>query len=63
MTRISVGLQNQLLIGNLNAKRDWGHAKDYVKSMWMILQHDVADDFVIASGQNFSVRDFVINGI
>ena len=60
VTRISVGLQNQLLIGNLNAKRDWGHAKDYVKSMWMMLQHDKADDFVIASGQNFSVRDFII---
>tara|TARA_X000000950_G_scaffold184785_1_gene223780 strand:+ start:8493 stop:9581 length:1089 start_codon:yes stop_codon:yes gene_type:complete len=60
VTRISVGLQNQLLIGNLNAKRDWGHAKDYVKSMWMMLQHDKADDFVIASGQNSSVRDFII---
>ena len=60
VTRISVGLQNQLLIGNLNAKRDWGHAKDYVKSMWMMLQHNNADDFVIASGQNFSVRDFII---
>ena len=60
VTRISVGLQNQLLIGNLNAKRDWGHAKDYVKSMWMMLQQDKADDFVIASGQNFSVRDFII---
>ena len=60
VTRISVGLQNQLLIGNLNAKRDWGHAKDYVKSMWMMLQQDKPDDFVIASGQNFSVRDFII---
>tara|TARA_B100000900_G_scaffold410837_1_gene429399 strand:+ start:167 stop:1255 length:1089 start_codon:yes stop_codon:yes gene_type:complete len=60
VTRISVGLQNQLLIGNLDAKRDWGHAKDYVKSMWMMLQQDKADDFVIASGQNFSVREFII---
>jgi GDPmannose 4,6-dehydratase len=60
VTRISVGLQNQLLIGNLNAKRDWGHAKDYVKSMWMMLQHDKSDDFVIASCQKFSVRDFII---
>ena len=60
VTRIHVGLQNQLLIGNLDAKRDWGHAKDYVKSMWMMLQHDKADDFVIASGQNSSVRDFII---
>ena len=60
VTRIHVGLQNQLLIGNLDAKRDWGHAKDYVKSMWMMLQQDKADDFVIASGQNFSVREFII---
>ncbi len=60
VTRIYVGLQNQLLIGNLDAKRDWGHAKDYVKSMWMMLQQDKADDFVIASGQNFSVREFII---
>ena len=60
VTRISVGLQNQLLIGNLDAKRDWGHAKDYVKSMWMMLQHEKADDFVIASGQNFSVREFIV---
>ena len=60
VTRISEGLQNKLLIGNLNAKRDWGHAKDYVKSMWMILQHDVADDFVISTGKNYSVREFVL---
>ena len=60
VTRIHVGLQNQILIGNLDAKRDWGHAKDYVKSMWMMLQQDKADDFVIASGQNFSVREFII---
>tara|TARA_Y200000002_G_scaffold95363_1_gene77005 strand:- start:14792 stop:15880 length:1089 start_codon:yes stop_codon:yes gene_type:complete len=60
VTRIYVGLQNQLLIGNLDAKRDWGHAKDYVKSMWMMLQQDKADDFIIASGQNFSVREFII---
>ena len=60
VTRIYVGLQNQLLIGNLDAKRDWGHAKDYVKSMWMMLQQDKPDDFIIASGQNFSVREFII---
>jgi len=60
VTRISVGLQNDLMIGNLDAKRDWGHAKDYVRSMWMMLQKDKADDFVIASGQSFSVRDFIL---
>ena len=58
-TRISLGLQDSLLIGNLSAKRDWGHAKDYVKSMWLILQQDKPDDFVIATGQNYSVRDFI----
>ncbi len=59
-TRISLGLQKDLLVGNINAKRDWGHAKDYVESMWLILQQDRPDDFVIATGKNFSVRDFIL---
>jgi len=57
-TRISLGLQKNLKLGNLNAKRDWGHAKDYVETMWLILQQKEADDFVISTGQNYSVRDF-----
>jgi len=59
--RMAVGLQSTLYLGNLDAKRDWGHAKDYVRSMWMILQHDQPDDFVISTGVTTSVRDFVIN--
>ena len=59
-TRILLGLQESLLIGNLNAKRDWGHAKDYIKSMWLILQQKKPDDFVIATGQNHSVREFIL---
>lgn len=56
--RIKVGLQEKLYLGNLDAKRDWGYAKDYVEGMWRILQHDVADDFVLATGRTESVRDF-----
>ena len=59
--KMAVGLQSTLYLGNLDAKRDWGHAKDYVRSMWMILQHDQPDDFVISTGVTTSVRDFVIN--
>ena len=59
-TRISVGLQKEIKLGNLNAKRDWGHAKDYVETMWLILQHDTPDDWVIATGLNFSVREFTL---
>ena len=59
LSRISVGLQNVLYLGNLDAKRDWGHAKDYVKAMWMMLQQDEPDDYVIATGKQYSVRDFV----
>ena len=59
-TRISLGAQKVLKLGNLNAKRDWGHAKDYIESMWMILQHDKPDDWVVATGLNYSVRDFAI---
>lgn len=54
------GLQDTLYLGNLNAQRDWGHAKDYVEAMWLMLQHDKAEDFVIATGITTTVRDFVI---
>ena len=47
------------IFGNLDAKRDWGHAKDYVNGMWMILQHHKADDFILATGKNFTVRELV----
>ncbi|MEZ4526600.1 MAG: GDP-mannose 4,6-dehydratase [Desulfobacterales bacterium] len=59
VARISLGMQEGLWLGNLDAKRDWGYAKDYVRAMWMILQHDQPDDFVIASGEAHSVREFV----
>ena len=59
LSRISVGLQNVLYLGNLDAKRDWGHAKDYVEAMWMMLQQDEPDDYVIATGEQHSVREFV----
>ena len=58
-SRIAMGLQDKLYLGNLDAKRDWGHAKDYVRMMWMILQAEVAEDWVIATGITTSVRDFV----
>jgi GDPmannose 4,6-dehydratase len=57
--KIALGLQEKLYLGNLDAKRDWGHAKDYVRMMWMLLQHDTAEDWVIATGKTTSVRDFV----
>ena len=60
VAKIVLGLQDKLYLGNLNAKRDWGHAKDYVRMMWMILQHKKADDWVISTGKTTSVRDFVI---
>jgi GDPmannose 4,6-dehydratase len=56
---IVLGKQERLYLGNLNALRDWGHAKDYVEAMWRILQQDVAEDYVIATGVTTSVRDFV----
>ena len=59
LTKIKLGLQNKLLIGNLNAKRDWGHAKDYVEAQWLILQQKKPDDFVIATGKNYSVKQFI----
>src|SRR6185369_15709120 len=58
-TRIKLGLQQKLYMGNLDARRDWGYAKDYVEAMWMMLQADEADDFVIATGENHSVREFL----
>lgn len=56
--RIKVGLQDTLYLGNLDAKRDWGYAKDYVEGMWRVLQHDQPDDFVLATGRTESVREF-----
>ena len=58
-SKIALGLQDKLYLGNLDAKRDWGHAKDYVKMMWMILQAEEPEDWVIATGQTTMVRDFV----
>ncbi|MFT2007758.1 GDP-mannose 4,6-dehydratase [Pontibacter sp. 13R65] len=58
-SRIALGLQEKLYLGNLDAKRDWGHAKDYVDAMWRILQQDTPEDFVIATGVTTTVRDFV----
>lgn len=57
--RIKVGLQNELRLGNLDAKRDWGHSKDYVRAMWMMLQQEKPDDFVISTGENHSIREFL----
>jgi GDPmannose 4,6-dehydratase len=59
LSRISCGMQDVLELGNLNAKRDWGHAKDFVEAMWMMLQQDQPDDFVIATGVQYSVKEFV----
>ena len=59
LARIKLGLQKCLYLGNLNAKRDWGHAKDYVEMQWLMLQQDIPEDFVIASGIQYSVRDFI----
>lgn len=59
LTRIKLGLQDCLYIGNLNAKRDWGHARDYVEMQWLMLQQNTPEDFVIATGKQYSVRDFI----
>ena len=59
LARIQLGLQDCLYLGNLNAKRDWGHAKDYVEMQWLMMQQDKPEDFVIATGVQYSVRDFV----
>jgi GDPmannose 4,6-dehydratase len=56
---IHLGLQGELFLGNLDSMRDWGHARDYVEGMWRILQHDEPDDFVLATGEEYSVREFV----
>ncbi len=60
-TRIKLGLQDKLYLGNLDAQRDWGYAKDYVEAMWLMLQHDEPDDFVVATGEAHTVRDFLEN--
>ena len=59
LTRIHVGLQEMLHLGNLDSRRDWGHARDYVRAQWLMLQQDIPEDFVIATGKQYSVRDFV----
>lgn len=59
VAKMSLWLQNKLYLGNLDAKRDWWHAKDYVEAMWLILQQDTPEDFVIATGVTNTVRDFV----
>jgi GDPmannose 4,6-dehydratase len=59
VARIKLGLQDKLVLGNLDAKRDWGFAGDYVEAMWLMLQQDQPDDYVIATGETHSVRDFV----
>jgi len=59
LARIKLGLQKTLYLGNLNAMRDWGHAKDYVEVQWLMLQQDKPSDFVIATGKQYSVRDFI----
>ncbi|MGA1796761.1 MAG: GDP-mannose 4,6-dehydratase [bacterium] len=59
VARIKLGLQDRLFLGNLDARRDWGYAPDYVRAMWLILQQDEPDDYVIATGENHSVREFV----
>tara|TARA_Y100001970_G_C14250609_1_gene871546 strand:+ start:1514 stop:2608 length:1095 start_codon:yes stop_codon:yes gene_type:complete len=59
LARISLNMQKTLYLGNLDARRDWGHAKDYIEMQWLMLQQDKPDDFIIATGQQYSVRDFV----
>lgn len=57
--RIKLGLQSELRLGNLDARRDWGHAKDYVEAMWLMLQQDKPDNYVVATGKNYSIKDFL----
>lgn len=59
LSRIALGMQDKLFMGNLNSRRDWGHAKDYIKAMYLILQQDEPDDYVIATGVTTSIRDFI----
>ena len=60
VARISLGIEDLLYLGNLDARRDWGHAKDYVEGMWQILQHPEPDDFVLATGISHTVREFAV---
>ncbi|TJX13756.1 MAG: NAD-dependent epimerase/dehydratase family protein, partial [Mesorhizobium sp.] len=57
VARIKKGLSRELRLGNIDAKRDWGHSKDYVRAMWLMVQQDVADDYVVATGRTTTVRD------
>jgi GDPmannose 4,6-dehydratase len=59
VARIKLGLQEKLFLGNLDAQRDWGHARDYIEGMWLMLQKDIADDYVLATGKTYSVRHFI----
>jgi GDPmannose 4,6-dehydratase len=59
VARIKLGLQNEIVLGNLDSKRDWGYAGDYVRAMWLMLQHDTPEDFVIATGETHSIREFL----
>ena len=59
LSKIKLGLQNKLVLGNIYSKRDWGHAKDYVEAQWLILQNKIPDDFVIATGKQYSVKYFI----
>ena len=59
LARLKLGLQKNLYLGNLNAKRDWGHAKDFVEAQWLMLQQEKPEDFIIATGKQYSVRDFI----
>ena len=59
LARIKAGLQEKIFLGNLDAKRDWGFAKEYVEAMWLMMQQDEPDDYVIATGQTYSVREFL----
>ena len=59
VARIALGLQEKVFLGNLDAQRDWGHAKDYVEAMWLMLQQETPEDFVIATGKTTYIRDFV----
>ena len=59
MARIKLGLAQELRLGNLDSKRDWGHARDYVRAMWLMLQQETPDDYVIATGETHTVQEFV----
>ena len=59
VARIKLGLQNEIVLGNLDSKRDWGYAGDYVRAMWLMLQHDTPEDFVVATGETHSIREFL----